>query len=312
MFDGRQSRKFEDPFITAEGKPRAYIRPDELETLWFNTGTLCNIECKNCYIESSPRNDRLVYITFEEVCAFLDEIREFDLKTRQIGLTGGEPFMNRDIIKIISESLERGFETLVLTNAMRPMMRFQDELIRLKNTYGDKLVMRVSVDHYRPELHEDERGPKTWEPMLKGLKWLSDNNFTMDIAGRTRWNEDEKDLRKGYAAFFKEHAIDLDADDTRKLVLFPEMEEKADVPEITTDCWNILGITPQSIMCSNSRMVIKRKGDYRPSVQACTLLPYEKEFELGRSLKESLKDVYLNHPHCSKFCVLGGGSCTKA
>ena len=67
-------QKFEHPDWTATRERRATVALDRLETLWFNTGTLCNITCRNCYIESSPSNDRLVYITAAEVAAFLDEI----------------------------------------------------------------------------------------------------------------------------------------------------------------------------------------------------------------------------------------------
>ena len=51
--------KFRDPFTTAKGETRATVALRSLDTLWFNTGTLCNLTCANCYIESSPRNDRL-------------------------------------------------------------------------------------------------------------------------------------------------------------------------------------------------------------------------------------------------------------
>ena len=67
--------KFHDPEVTADGSARAKVALKRLETLWFNTGTLCNLTCVNCYIESSPTNDRLVYITAEEVRTYLDEIR---------------------------------------------------------------------------------------------------------------------------------------------------------------------------------------------------------------------------------------------
>jgi len=65
---------FSNPALTAKGEPRARIALGTLKTLWFNTGTLCNITCENCYIESSPQNDRLVYLTHDEVRVFLDEI----------------------------------------------------------------------------------------------------------------------------------------------------------------------------------------------------------------------------------------------
>ena len=105
--------------------------------------------------------------------------------------------------------------------------------------------------------------------------------------------------------------INIDAQDPIQLVLFPEMDETVDVPEITTQCWEILGISPDDIMCASSRMVVKRKGAQRPVVLSCTLLPYDPEFEMGETLAEASRNVKLNHPHCAKFCVLGGASCSK-
>ena len=90
--------KFRNPLQTANGERRAQVALKALDTLWFNTGTLCNLTCLHCYIESSPRNDRLDYLTRDEVRGYLDEIARDRLPTRLIGFTGGEPFMNRDII----------------------------------------------------------------------------------------------------------------------------------------------------------------------------------------------------------------------
>ncbi len=302
--------KFINSRITSNGEKRAWVDLTALKTLWFNTGTLCNLACANCYIESTPKNDALVYLTFAEALEYLDEIKQDNIAVEEIGITGGEPFMNPDIIRIMEESLKRGFKLLVLTNAMRPMMKCEGELLRLKGEYGDQMTLRVSIDNFKQELHEEERGDKSWKPMMLGIKWLSDNGFNIDIAGRTRWGEDEAELRDGFAAFFKEHNIKINAHDQKQLMLFPEMEGNIDVPEITTACWDILGVNPDDMMCSSSRMVVKRKGDDKPSVQACTLLAYDQQFNMGSTLKEASRAVYLNHPHCAKFCVLGGGSCS--
>ena len=64
-------------------------------------------------------------------------------------------------------------------------------------------------------------------------------------------------------------------------------------------------------MCATSRMIVKRKGAARPAVMACTLLPYDPRFELGQTLAEANGTVSLNHPHCAKFCVLGGAACSR-
>src|SRR5207302_963054 len=109
-------RKFKDPFVTANGERRAQVALKSLDTLWFNTGTLCNLTCRHCYIESSPKNDRLVYLSAAEIVEYLDEIGDLRLGTRLIGFTGGEPFMNPALPVMLDQALRRGFRTLVLTN----------------------------------------------------------------------------------------------------------------------------------------------------------------------------------------------------
>ncbi len=304
--------KFRDPLTTANGGRRASVRLRRLNTLWFNTGTLCNITCENCYIESSPRNDRLAYLGADEVRAYLDEIESLKLETAEIGFTGGEPFMNPAIIDMLEESLARGYRALVLTNAMRPMMKLVDGLTGLRRRYGGRLVVRVSLDHFSRDLHEMERGERSWPSALSGLRWLASNGFAINVAGRARWGQSEVELRAGYARLFAEHGIPVDADDPVELVLFPEMDRRLDVPEITDKCWDILGVSPDAMMCATSRMVIKRNGADNPVVVPCTLLPYGEEFEMGRDLSGAGGEVALNHPHCARFCVLGGGSCSQS
>jgi sulfatase maturation enzyme AslB (radical SAM superfamily) len=311
--------KFEDPDWTANGEPRAIVPLDGLQTLWINTGTLCNITCRNCYIESSPSNDRLVYLTAGEVAPFLQEAQA--LGAREIGFTGGEPFLNPDILDMLADALARGFEVLVLTNAMLPMQRphLKRGLEQLHETYKGKLTLRVSLDHYTRELHETERGPRTWEITLQGMDWLSARGFQIAIAGRTCWGEDEVEARAGYAALIEEHGWRIEPHDPVQLMLFPEMDGADDVPEISTRCWGLLNKTPTEVMCASTRMIVKRKGAAAPAVLPCTLLPYDEAFEMGPTLATaSAADagmfkngaVKLCHPHCAKFCVLGGGSCS--
>ena len=115
-----------------------------LETVWFNTGTLCNIDCSNCYIESSPKNDSLSYLTLADVMPFLDEIAALP-QVSLIGFTGGEPFMNPSFIAILEETLRRGFETLTLTNALKPLDHRKPDIARLAKRYGARMRVRVSL-----------------------------------------------------------------------------------------------------------------------------------------------------------------------
>ncbi len=303
--------KFRDAFVTAKGERRARVALSALETLWINTGTLCNLTCRNCYIESSPRNDRLVYLTASEVASYLDEIERDRLGTRLVGFTGGEPFMNPDLPAMLDDVLSRGLKAIVLTNAMKPMHRMKPALLDLLARHGRNLALRVSLDHYTRALHEEERGARSWQPTLDGLVWLSQAGFEVHVAGRRFSDETEEEVRAGYAALFACLGIAVDARNPATLVLFPEMDPTIDVPEITTACWGILKKSPDSVMCATARMVVKRKGAGRPAVVACTLLPYDPQFELGDTLAAASGDVALNHPHCAKFCVLGGAACSQ-
>lgn len=304
--------KFADPFVTAKGEDRAYVAYGRTKTLWFNTGTLCNIECVNCYIESSPKNDRLVYLTLADVVPFLDELEDAGETAIEIGFTGGEPFMAPEIIDILKETLRRGHSVLMLTNAMQPLMRpaIKGGLIALNEAFPDRLTMRVSMDHYSARFHDEERGAGSFDLTLKGVRWLSENGFKLALAGRTMWQEPEAEARAGYAGLIASEALSVDPKDPAQLVLFPEMQPDADPPEITTACWAILNKDPDELMCASQRMVVKRKGASRASVVACTLLPYDEEFDLGDTLKAARRPVSLNHSYCASFCVLGGGSCS--
>ena len=304
-------RKFRDPDLTAKGERRARVALVALDSLWFNTGTLCNLTCANCYIDSSPTNDRLEYLRAAEARGYLDEIERDRLGTRLVGFTGGEPFMNPDLPEMLDDVLGRGLEALVLTNAMRPMMKVAARLLALRAEHGARLTIRVSVDHYGPLWHERERGKRTWKPTIDGLKWLASSGFAIHVAGRMLSGESEAALREGYARLFTREGIPIDANDPVALMLFPEMDARIDVPEITEACWGILRKSPDSMMCASSRMVVKRKGAVGPTVVACTLLPDDPQFELGATLAEARRAVALNHPHCAKFCVLGGAACSR-
>ncbi|WP_458095151.1 radical SAM protein [Roseomonas sp. WA12] len=304
--------KFRDPRTTAKGERRAAVGLSALRTLWFNTGTLCNLTCANCYIESSPRNDALVYLSAADVASYLDEIQRDAWPVEEIGVTGGEPFMNPDIVPMLADALGRGFRVLVLTNAMRPMMRHAEALAALNGAYPGQLTLRISLDHHAAALHDMERGAGSFEKTMQGLGWLAENGLRINIAGRAAFgHEPEAALREGYARLLAERGVPLDAGDPVALMLFPEMDAAAEVPEITEACWGILNKSPNSVMCASSRMVVKRKGARAPAVLACTLLAYDPQFELGASLAEANRPVPLNHPHCARFCVLGGAACSR-
>ncbi len=301
---------FSDPHRTLDGSRRAFVDFDGLDTLWVNTGTLCNIQCANCYIESSPTNDALVYLRRDELAPYLAEAKA--MAAREIAFTGGEPFMNPDMALMAEDALEAGFSVLVLTNAMRPAMRpkVQEAMLALQSRFADRLALRISLDHHSKDQHDQERGKGSFDIAVEGVKWYAAKGFTLSVAGRSLWAETPEVAHAGYQRLFDEIGLNLQANNPAHLVMFPEMDEQAPTPEITEACWDILNVAPSSMMCANTRMLVKRKGAAAPVLLACTLIPYDAAFEMGETLQEASGPVRLNHPHCSKFCVLGGASCS--
>lgn len=304
------SPRFADRTRTAFGEPHARVALERLITLWFNTGTLCNIACTGCYIESSPQNDRLVYLSRSVFDRFLREAKLAHPELEEIGFTGGEPFMNPDVPGMIEAALEDGFRVLVLTNAMRPMQRHKGVLLRLRARFGERLALRVSLDHHSRAGHERIRGAGSFAPAIAGLSWLVRHGFAVTVAARFVGEEPDPGFRAGFSDLFRSIGAGLDAWEPGDLVLFPDLTESRLPPEIGETCWQALSSRGRSVMCSTSRMVVHRKGEPSPRVVACTLHPYAADFELGGTLAEARKVVTLNHPHCARFCAFGQASCS--
>ena len=139
-----------------------------LDTLWFQVaGTLCNIECTHCFISSSPTNRSHGMLSLADVEARLREARE--LGVREYYFTGGEPFMNREMIPILAATLKQGPAT-VLTNGMLLRKSICRELRELIDASEYSLDLRVSLDGFDRESHDAIRGAGVWERVMIGLR----------------------------------------------------------------------------------------------------------------------------------------------
>src|SRR5215510_590504 len=105
----------DDWLLTPRGEPRGYIAPHSLSELWFHTGTACNLKCPFCLEGSRPGDTRLQRVVFNDVKPFIDEAVEIGV--RRFSFTGGEPFIIKDLLRILDYAL--GYAPcLVLTNGV--------------------------------------------------------------------------------------------------------------------------------------------------------------------------------------------------
>src|SRR5256885_8408117 len=143
-----------------------------LDTLWFQVaGQICNITCTHCFISCSPKNNSHEILSLNDVENRLDEARRLGVK--EYYFTGGEPFMNRDMIAILRRTLEQG-PASVLTNGMLLRREICRELRELIDKSEYSLDIRVSLDGFDAASHDAIRGAGVWDRVMIGLRNLAE------------------------------------------------------------------------------------------------------------------------------------------
>jgi len=299
-------QKSESWYRTPPGDARGYIDSDRLRELWFHTGTACNLACSFCLEGSKPGDTRLGLIKFDDVKPYINEARE--LGVEQFSFTGGEPFVAKDIIRILR--LASAYcPCLVLTNATEALQRRIGELAPLQSA-PNPVSFRVSLDHYEAETHDLGRGQGNFVKALTGLKMLYDMGFQVSVARHIWPDEDRAATEAAFAVLFRTHDLPEDI----PLVAFPDFSvpgSVGDVPFVTADCMTSYHDerSRKDFMCAFSRMMVKHNGEMR--AYACTLVDDDPEYDLGASLTDSMAErISLKHHRCYS-CFAYGASCSQ-
>ena len=107
-----------------QGRARAGVALGRLDTLWFNTGTLCNLDLRQLLYRIEPDQRPLVYHLCRRGCGLSRRDRGADrLGTARDRLHRRRALHEPALIGMVEDALDRGFQVLVLTNAMKPMMK---------------------------------------------------------------------------------------------------------------------------------------------------------------------------------------------
>jgi len=291
---------------TPTREPRGYIQPQQLKELWFHTGTICNLSCPFCLEGSKPGDDRLNKVTLDDVRPFIDEALE--LGVEKFSFTGGEPFVIKDMIKILDYALNHR-PCLVLTNATDPLATRLDD-VKLFLDKKNMLSFRVSFDFPDEQKHDAGRGRGNFQKAWENIAKLHNLGFSVSVARHRQKGESAERVDKIYQKYFKRAGIALDT----RIVSFPDFLSPGSLPEvphITEDCMTRYHTreSRDSFMCNFSKMVVKRDGKMR--VYACTLVDDDIDYELGENLNDSMKvRVMLKHHRCYS-CFAYGASCSE-
>lgn len=302
---GQQSRS-KHWYVTADDKPRGFIRAHALEELWFHTGTACNLSCPFCLEGSKPGDGRLQLMRFDDAKPYIDE--SLTLGIKQFSFTGGEPFVNKDLIHILDYALQHR-PCMVLTNATEPLMKRLPQLRALLE-HPQPLHFRISLDHFLAEAHDKNRGAGMFALALEGLKALHAMGFGVSVASQKIAGMSPGKAAQCFAEVFRNAGLPADL----PRIVFPEFYPPGitvAAPQITQSCMTDYQTekTRRGFMCAFSRMVVKSEG--KCLVYACTLVDDDPDYALGGTLAESLQvSVSMKHHRCYS-CFQFGATCSE-
>lgn len=166
----------DEPFVRDPYTGRAdYIAPEGLRELWIQINNNCNLTCSHCLVSSGPGG--IKGLPTEGLKNLVDAASALGLE--RIYITGGEPFMRRDIFEIVEHvTVRHGLELILLTNATLIAGAIERGLERLDR---EKVRFQVSIDGATPETNDPIRGKGTFEKALKGARKLAALGFEVSL-----------------------------------------------------------------------------------------------------------------------------------
>jgi molybdenum cofactor biosynthesis enzyme MoaA len=293
-------------FRTADNEPRGFIQPRSLDELWFHTGTACNLACAFCLEGSRPGDTRIQLLRFDDALPFLDEA--IGLGVEQFSFTGGEPFINKDIVRILDYALQLR-PCLVLTNGTEPLLKRMAQLGTLRDQ-PHALSFRVSLDYPDEAQHDAVRGEGMFAQALEGMRNLHEMGFHVSVASQLVPGAIPETVTARFAEIFQRAGLP----ENLGRVEFPDFHPPSATvssPQITQRCMTDYQTeeTRQSFMCAFSKMVAKVEGRMR--VYACTLVDDDPDYILGETLAEALQvPISLKHHRCFS-CFKYGSTCSE-
>jgi len=274
-----------------------------LDTLWFQVaGTLCNLKCTHCFISSSPTNHSHEMMSLADVRPYLEEAEALGVK--EYYFTGGEPFLNREIVEIIEAALALG-PVSVLTNGVLIRPETAARLRALADDSPYSLDLRISIDGADAATNDPIRGEGTFERILAGIRILAAAGLN-PVVTVTEACEGalSAEGRARLLAFLRKTGLEQP-----RLKVMPLLRLGAETrrSRAYAEWESLMGrtLTPEeaeALQCSSCRMVTS-KGVY-----VCPILIDFPGARMASTLAEALRPFALSYPACFT-CHEQGLSC---
>ena len=272
----------------------------KLDTLWMQVGgTLCNLQCKHCFISCGPQNHTHGMMSLQKVRQLLEESKGLGVKDYYI--TGGEVFLNPEIFEIIAAILEYG-PLDILTNGTLITPKKAARLRKIQNSSFNNLQFRVSMESFELEKNDQIRGENAFSKATEGIRNLAAAEFSPILTVTRNWNQEkDPEVEKKFKEFLKS----LDVSQPRLKILpgfllgrlAENLRNYSDDEHVTEKCFEDYDIT--NLQCSTSRMATET------GVYVCPILVDKDHARMGNKIEETLRPFPLSHSACYTCRVTG-------
>jgi uncharacterized Fe-S cluster-containing radical SAM superfamily protein len=276
-----------------------------LDHLWFQVaGTVCNLRCSHCFISCAPDNHDFWFLDLDTVRRYLRESRAWGVK--EYYFTGGEPFMNRDLLPMLEEALALG-PVSVLTNGTLLPERAVRRLAAAESRSPYSLEVRVSIDGPSPETNDPVRGEGTFERAMAGVGRLVEHGLLPIITAAQVWDPaDDEIMRRRFVDALRKVGYERP-----RIKILPSLRIGREAirsrgyseDEVVT-AGMMEGYDATQLLCSTGRVVTDR------GIFVCPILLDSPDARLGSSLEEADRPFELDHRACYT-CWLHGAICTN-
>ncbi|HYX85805.1 MAG TPA: radical SAM protein [Gaiellales bacterium] len=156
------------------------------DRLWLYATYHCNLACRYCLTESSPRiRDRRTLAADAMVTAVADAA---ELGFTRVGVTGGETFMLPWMPDVLAE-IAAVLPAVVLTNGTL----FTDRLLdRLEPLAERDVAVQISLDSDSPSRNDEFRGPENFAKVLDAIPRLLARGIRVRIATTVEYQTEDE------------------------------------------------------------------------------------------------------------------------
>jgi MoaA/NifB/PqqE/SkfB family radical SAM enzyme len=141
----------------------------------------CNAHCFSCRIYDKPKEDELKAYEWAKIFKNIGD------SVYWVTLTGGEPFLYRDIVEVVYYLIENCHPAIINIPTNGQMAsRIEDGIWQIcKLSPETKITVNVSLDHYDPNRNDEIRGVKGYYhnalDTIRSLQALKVPNLTVGI-----------------------------------------------------------------------------------------------------------------------------------